>query len=60
MSPVTHFLLGWVTANAAQLNRRERAVVTIAGIIPDADGFGIAAEIATHDSAHPLMWWSRP
>ncbi len=58
MSPVTHFLLGWVTANAAQLNRRERAVVTIAGIIPDADGFGIAAEIATHDSAHPLMWWS--
>lgn len=58
MSPVTHFLLGWVTANAAQLNRRERAVVTIAGIIPDADGFGIAAEIATRDSAHPLMWWS--
>lgn len=58
MSPVTHFLLGWVTANAAQLNRRERAVVTIAGIIPDTDGFGIVAEIATRDSAHPLMWWS--
>ena len=58
MSPVTHFLLGWVTANAANLNRRERAMVTIAGIIPDADGFGIVAEIATRDSAHPLMWWS--
>ncbi len=58
MSPVTHFLLGWVTANAAQLNRRERAVVTIAGIIPDADGFGLVAEIATRGSAHPLMWWS--
>ena len=58
MSPVTHFLVGWVAANAAKLNRRERAVVTIAGIIPDADGFGIVAEIATRDSAHPLMWWS--
>ena len=33
-------------------------MVTIAGIIPDADGFGIVAEIATRDSAHPLMWWS--
>ena len=58
MSPVTHLLLGWITANAAKLNRRERAVVTIAGIIPDADGFGLVAEIATRDSAHPLMWWS--
>jgi len=58
MSPVTHFLLGWVTANAAKLNRRERAMVTIAGVIPDADGFGLVAEIATRDSAHPLMWWS--
>ena len=58
MSPVTHLLLGWITANAAKLNRRERAVVTITGIIPDADGFGLVAEIATRDSAHPLMWWS--
>ena len=58
MSPVTHFLLGWVTANAAKLNRRERAMVTIAGVIPDVDGFGLVAEIATRDSAHPLMWWS--
>lgn len=58
MSPVTHLLLGWATANAANLNRRERAMVTIAGVIPDADGFGLVAEIATRDSAHPLMWWS--
>jgi hypothetical protein len=58
MSPVTHFLIGWVTANAASLNKRERAVVTIAGVIPDADGLGLVAEIATRNSSHPLMWWS--
>src|SRR6187401_1197292 len=58
MSPVTHFLLGWVTANSAQLNRRERVAVTVAGIIPDLDGFGLVAEVATRTSAHPLMWWS--
>ena len=58
MSPVSHFLIGWVAANSATLNRRERAVVTIAGIIPDLDGFGLVAEIATRNSARPLMWWS--
>src|SRR5688572_2166977 len=58
MSPVTHFLLGWVTANAATLNRRERAMVTIAGVIPDADGLGLIAEVATRHSTRPLLWWS--
>lgn len=58
MSPVSHFLIGWAVANAADLNRRERMMVTVAGIIPDADGFGIVAEVLTKDSAHPLRWWS--
>jgi hypothetical protein len=58
MSPVTHFLLGWVAANSANLNRRERAAVAIAGVIPDIDGLGLVAEIATRNSARPLMWWS--
>ena len=58
MSPVSHFLIGWVAANSAMLNRRERAAVTIAGVIPDLDGFGLIAEIATRNSSRPLMWWS--
>ncbi|MBI5774167.1 MAG: metal-dependent hydrolase [Verrucomicrobia bacterium] len=58
MSPITHFLAGWVTANTASLNRHERAIVTIAGIAPDVDGLGIIAELATRDSAHPLLWWT--
>ena len=59
MSPITHFLLGWTVASAApSLNRRERAVVTIAGVIPDIDGLGIVAEILTRNSERPLNWWS--
>jgi inner membrane protein len=58
MSPVTHFLSGWVLANAAALNRRERAAVTIAAVVPDLDGVGIFAEVLTRNSAHRLLWFS--
>lgn len=59
MSPITHFLMGWAVANVApSLSKRERALVTWASVIPDVDGFGIVAEIATRRSHHPLNWWS--
>ena len=29
MSPVTHFLTGWVLANSARLERRDRMLVTL-------------------------------
>lgn len=58
MSPVTHFLTGWVMANAAPLNRRERAVVTFAAVAPDLDGLGAVAELLTRHSTHPLLWFS--
>jgi hypothetical protein len=58
MSPVTHFLTGWVLANAVDLNRRDRAIVTIAAVAPDVDGLGIVAEILTRHSQHPLLWFS--
>ena len=55
---MTHFLAGWLIANAADLDRRGRALVTVAGVIPDLDGLGIVAEVATRNSNHPLTWWS--
>ncbi len=58
MSPITHFLTGWMVANVTELSPRDRALVTLAGIAPDADGLGIVAEIATKHSAQPLLWWS--
>jgi hypothetical protein len=59
MSPITHFLTGWVVASSAQLNRRDRTLVTLAGIVPDLDGLGIVAEIATENSSNFLPWWSQ-
>lgn len=59
LSPITHFFMGWAVANAAlSLNRRERALVTLASVVPDLDGLGIVAERLTQNSAHPLNWWS--
>jgi inner membrane protein len=58
MSPVTHFFSGWVLANCAKLNRKDRALVTLACVIPDVDGLGIIPEILTRNSSHPLLWFS--
>ncbi len=32
--------------------------MTWASVVPDMDGLGIVAEVATRNSAHPLNWWS--
>jgi inner membrane protein len=58
MSPVTHFFTGWVLANCAELNRKDRALVTFACVIPDVDGLGIIPEMLTRNSAHPLLWFT--
>jgi inner membrane protein len=57
MSPVTHFLIGWVVANADSDNRRERAMIAIAGIVPDVDGLGVIIDYALQDKA--LTLWSK-
>jgi inner membrane protein len=59
MSPVTHFLTGWALANVARLERRERALVVIAAVIPDVDGLGAVPELLTRGSTHPLLWFSQ-
>lgn len=59
MSPVTHFLAGWVVAGATSLRRREKAAVVIAAVAPDVDGLGIIPELLTRGSAHPLLWFSQ-
>lgn len=58
MSPVTHFLVGWMLANTVELNRKERGAVTIAGVIPDIDGLGVIAETLTQHWDRPLTWYS--
>ncbi len=58
MSPITHFFTGWVLASAARLDGRDRAWVVLAGVLPDVDGLGVMADVATRGNAHPLNLWS--
>ena len=57
MSPITHFLAGWMLANVS-VRPRDRALIALAGVAPDLDGLGIVPEVLTAKSAHPLMWFS--
>jgi inner membrane protein len=40
MTPPQHFIISWVVANTATLDRRARLGITWAGILPDIDGLG--------------------
>jgi inner membrane protein len=58
MSPVTHLLTGWLTAQTAELSRRDRILVTLSGVAPDIDALGVLVELATKNTSTPLYWWS--
>lgn len=47
MSPITHFLVGWAALERALPARRDKALVTLAGLAPDLDGIGIVVDFAT-------------
>ena len=47
MSPVTHLLASWIVAVKTTNNPRDCRLVTLAGILPDADGLGLAVDIAS-------------
>jgi hypothetical protein len=58
MHPVTHFLTGWMVANAADLSNRDRMIVALVGTAPDIDGIGIVVELATRGAGDPALWYS--
>jgi inner membrane protein len=59
MSPITHLLISWSVANISKINRRERTLVTLAGVVPDIDGAGLIIDIFCHGSDQPLQLWSK-
>jgi hypothetical protein len=59
MNPVTHLLTGWVIANADDLERRDRAIVTLAAIIPDVDGLGILPNLVSEDQIAGLHLYNQ-
>lgn len=59
MSPISHLLISWNVANLPRhSSQRDRALVTIAGVLPDLDGVGIVAEWPTQNTDEPLLWWT--
>lgn len=59
MNPATHFLAGWLIANGDHLARRDRALVTLAAVIPDADGLGILSDVASKDQGAGLVFYGQ-
>lgn len=53
MSPITHFLVGWVGLEKLQSSRRDKALVVLAGVAPDLDGLGIIVDFATRTLGLP-------
>ena len=45
MSPKTHLLLSWIVAAKTTDNPRDCRLVTLAGILPDADGLGLLVDL---------------
>ena len=58
MGPVTHLLLGWTLANTAEFSRRDRILVTLAGVAPDLDGFGMVVDVCTRHTDSPTHYFS--
>ncbi len=56
MSPLTHVLCSWMLAQRGE-TRRDRACITLAGIAPDFDGFGIIPDFFTKESLEPTNMW---
>ena len=59
MSPITHFLFSWdIASSSIQFDRRARIAITLAGIVPDIDGFGIVIDAITSQTSHPTSLFS--
>jgi inner membrane protein len=57
VSPITHLLASWVVAVQATDNRRDCRLVTLAGILPDADGLGMVADLANRALGRPESYY---
>ncbi len=57
LSPVTHGLASWLIADGVALSRRELLAITVAGILPDLDGLGIALDLLGEALGIPQSNW---
>jgi hypothetical protein len=53
MSPITHILASWTSADLFRLDKRNRGLVTLCGALPDLDGIGILFDLAARIIGKP-------
>jgi membrane-bound metal-dependent hydrolase YbcI (DUF457 family) len=59
MSPVTHLLLSWSFSSIFPFDRKDRVLVTLAGVVPDLDGAGMLLDLFSYRAGQPLELWIR-
>ncbi len=58
MYPEAHLLMSWVIAAKTTDNARDCRLVTLAGVLPDADGAGVFVDLATaHLGRKPTVYY---
>jgi len=57
VSPITHFLGSWALAEGSTLDDRDRSLITWCGVLPDADGVGIAVDFVNRLLGGPETTW---
>jgi len=53
MNPITHFLVGWVALERTVVARRDKALICLAGVVPDLDGLGLLVDAANRALSRP-------
>lgn len=57
MSPVTHLFASWLIAAKTTRDTRDCRLVTLAGILPDADGFGLVIDLGARIMGNEQTWY---
>ncbi len=56
MHLATHLMLGWTVANIKQIEKRDRGLITLAGVIPDVDSLGLLAGLMSGNKDWAFQW----
>ena len=59
MSPITHLFISWSAASCFKIDKKDRILATIAGVVPDIDGIRIGYDLLMKENGHVLDLWSR-
>ena len=59
MNVITHMLVGWTLAEHTTNSPRDRALITVASVVPDLDGLGMIVDIAAPHVGWTVQWYER-